>query len=196
MARSIADFNGTKIPVSATYPFGDIADTPGANTTVDRASNSDLQQFFQKLMDYVSVVPSGLPDNDDNGYQLHDSLLLTIVNSIDGTFNTVGYAATSYSDDPTDPIKAGKIGQKMVYLQGRLHSIASNSVINVLTLVFKLPATNLYPSHPISATAFDDTGNTVVYLSIQTNGDVYIVGNATPFNSRSVYINTSYLTGM
>lgn len=64
------------LPVSTTYPFGDIRDrigtTPG--TPGSRLVYADFHQFFAKLMDEAGVTPNDLPDNNVNGYQLISAL--------------------------------------------------------------------------------------------------------------------------
>ena len=68
MARKISDFNGTKIAPGGAYPSGDIKDNP-SGTIIDRVSNADIHQFFQKSMRDFSITPNGLADNETNGYQ-------------------------------------------------------------------------------------------------------------------------------
>ncbi len=60
---------------SATYPYGDIKDDTGLNdgTPVNKLVHADFHQFFAALLDIGGVVggivPNGLPENADNGFQ-------------------------------------------------------------------------------------------------------------------------------
>jgi hypothetical protein len=65
MARRIIDYNGTVVGVGGAYPYGDIKDNP-SGTIIDRTSNADLQQFFQKLLAEAGITGNGLADNVTN----------------------------------------------------------------------------------------------------------------------------------
>lgn len=73
MARKITDFDGSVIAVGGAYPFGDIKDNP-SGTVVNRKSNADMQQFFQKIMFEAGITPNSLPENSTNGWQLVNAL--------------------------------------------------------------------------------------------------------------------------
>lgn len=77
MARNITDYDGQIINPDSDYPDGDIKDdsSPGADdgTIINRKSNSDIQQFFMKILREAVVITNGLPDNDYNGYQLFEA---------------------------------------------------------------------------------------------------------------------------
>lgn len=73
MARRILDFDGTVVAAGGAYPFGDIKDNP-SGTRINRKSNADIQQFFQKLMNSAGITANSLADNDTNGYQLTEAL--------------------------------------------------------------------------------------------------------------------------
>lgn len=76
MARSIQNFDGQVIAPNTDYPVGDIKDDTGSDdgTRINRTSNSDIQQFFQKLMRIGNVTPNGMPDNEYTGFQLIEAL--------------------------------------------------------------------------------------------------------------------------
>lgn len=59
------------------YPDGRIKDNtgPGNGTPVNRNVYGDLHANISKLMRLYNIVPSGLPDNETNGYQIIDSLI-------------------------------------------------------------------------------------------------------------------------
>lgn len=65
------------VPVSSTYPYGDIKDNSGSNdgTPVNRAVYADLHQFFEKMFAESGLTANNLPDNADNGFQLFQSLI-------------------------------------------------------------------------------------------------------------------------
>jgi len=75
MAIKLTTKPNTLTPDS-TYPFGDILDTVGTTpgTPVSRQVYADLHQFFEKLMDFVSITHNDLPDNADNGFQYFEAL--------------------------------------------------------------------------------------------------------------------------
>jgi len=79
MARRIIDYNGTVVGVGGAYPYGDIKDNP-SGTIIDRTSNADLQQFFQKLLAEAGITGNGLADNVTNGYQLTEAMSKVISN--------------------------------------------------------------------------------------------------------------------
>lgn len=79
MARKITDYNGTVVAVGGAYPYGDIKDNP-SGTIIDRKSNADLQQFFQKLADSAGITLNSLADNSTNGFQLTEALSKVIGN--------------------------------------------------------------------------------------------------------------------
>lgn len=60
----------------ATYPYGDILDTIGAQqgTPVSREVYADFHQFFERLMAFVGEVHNDLPDNATNGFQYLEAL--------------------------------------------------------------------------------------------------------------------------
>jgi len=58
------------------YPGGRIRDNDGTNngTPVNRSVYGDLHSNISKLMRLYAITPSGLPDNETNGYQLIEAL--------------------------------------------------------------------------------------------------------------------------
>jgi len=58
------------------YPDGRIRDNDGTNngTGVNRSVYGDLHSNISKLMRLYAITPSGLPDNENNGFQLIESL--------------------------------------------------------------------------------------------------------------------------
>lgn len=79
MARRILDFDGTVVAAGGAYPFGDIKDNP-SGTRINRKSNADIQQFFQKLLNSAGITANSLADNDTNGYQLTEAMSKVIGN--------------------------------------------------------------------------------------------------------------------
>lgn len=79
MARRILDFDGTVVAAGGAYPFGDIKDNP-SGTRINSKSNSDIQQFFQKLLNSAGITANSLADNTTNGYQLTEALSKVIGN--------------------------------------------------------------------------------------------------------------------
>jgi hypothetical protein len=96
MARKITDYNGTVVAVGGAYPYGDIKDNP-SGTIIDRKSNADLQQFFQKLADSAGITLNSLADNSTNGFQLTEALSKVIGNH--AAQIVVGLLGVTY--DPT-----------------------------------------------------------------------------------------------
>lgn len=79
MARRILDFDGTVVAAGGAYPFGDIKDNP-SGTRINSKSNSDIQQFFQKLLNSAGITANSLADNNTNGYQLTEAMSKVIGN--------------------------------------------------------------------------------------------------------------------
>lgn len=108
MARKILDYDGTVVPVSTAYPYGDIKDNPGG-TKVNGKSNSDIQQLMQRMMFRAGITPSSLADNVTNGFQLMQALYRLINEEISGLAETVGAAgftavrASGIVTTPTPP---------------------------------------------------------------------------------------------
>lgn len=59
------------------YPNGRIKDNQGAGegTPVNRNVYGDLHANISRLMRLYNIAPTGLPDNETNGYQIIDSLI-------------------------------------------------------------------------------------------------------------------------
>lgn len=72
----LEDKPGVQAP-DATWPFGRSLDrAPGVNgLPLNSASLEDYHQFFAKLFDASGLTANGLPDNEDNGFQMFDALL-------------------------------------------------------------------------------------------------------------------------
>lgn len=66
------------ITPNADYPFGAIQDDNGTGngTPVDTELLGDYTQFFSKLFDESGITANGLPDNETNGFQLYEALVL------------------------------------------------------------------------------------------------------------------------
>jgi hypothetical protein len=62
------------------FPYGDLKDNTGSNdgVPVNRGTQSDLHQFFAKLLADSGVVANGLLDNATNGFQYFESLVAVI----------------------------------------------------------------------------------------------------------------------
>ena len=73
MGRKITDYNGTVVPVGATYPYGQIKNNPGG-TVIDVTSNGDIQQFFQRAAALSGVALNDNEDYFDNGWQYLDGV--------------------------------------------------------------------------------------------------------------------------
>lgn len=74
MARSLASKPNVDAP-DYDYPYGRIRDRAGSapGTPVNEVVYGDFHQFFAKLMDEGAVTANGLPDNDDDGFQLYEA---------------------------------------------------------------------------------------------------------------------------
>lgn len=96
MARRILDFDGTVVAAGGAYPFGDIKDNP-SGTRINSKSNSDIQQFFQKLLNSAGITANSLADNATNGFQFTEALSKVIGNH--AAKIVVGLLGVTY--DPT-----------------------------------------------------------------------------------------------
>lgn len=78
--------NATGIGVDGDFLNGNLVD---AQTLINAFINQDLVQFFQKLASLGGITFNDLPDNEANGYQLHDALQ-TLVRSFVATTTLKG----------------------------------------------------------------------------------------------------------
>lgn len=58
------------------YPDGRVKDNTGSGngTGVNERVYGDLHQAIAKLMRLYGIIPSGLPDNEANGFQIVEAL--------------------------------------------------------------------------------------------------------------------------
>lgn len=77
MARTKKDLQNIDNSDPANYIEGRIKDNTGSGggTPVNERVYGDQHQFFAKLMHLYNIVYNGLPDNEENGYQLIDALI-------------------------------------------------------------------------------------------------------------------------
>ena len=75
MAIKLTDKPNTKSP-DGEFPYGNVRDRDGAlpGTPGNTLVHGDFHQFFEKLMDFGSIVHNGVPDNEYDGYQLFEAL--------------------------------------------------------------------------------------------------------------------------
>lgn len=95
MARDIAHFDGTVIAPSGTYPYGDIKDAPSP-TKVNRKSNADMIQFFQRMAANAGISLNNLPDNATNGFQFVQALNTMFCNLFGGMAEAFGTPTGTY----------------------------------------------------------------------------------------------------
>lgn len=90
---------------SGSYNYGRLIDDDGSGngTPVNRLVYDDMHQFFESLMAYGEVTANGLPDSDDDGYQLMTAFLASTKR---GMGSLLGILAESMIGDPTSPISA------------------------------------------------------------------------------------------
>lgn len=170
MARDILHFDGTVIPVSGTYPYGDIKDNPGG-TKVNSKSNSDIQQLMQRMMFRAGITPNNQADNATDGFQLMQALYKLINEEISGLASSVGAGGftavlasglAQTSTPPTLNIANGWFfynGQFVRFAGGSTSiPIGSNAVYMTIGNVDGLPtatASVLPDTTPDSATLFN-----------------------------------------
>jgi hypothetical protein len=60
---------------TAEFPYGDVRDKTSviSGTKYNRATMSDLFQFFEKIMDEAGVIHNGIEDNEYDGWQLYEA---------------------------------------------------------------------------------------------------------------------------
>lgn len=84
MAYEILNLTGTVNPITGDNPYGTVKDAP-LGTVVDAKMVGDMLVFFQRLMDLSGVVPSNLPDNVTNTFQLYEAFIAGVENQIINT---------------------------------------------------------------------------------------------------------------
>lgn len=181
MARAITDFDGTVVPVDADYPSGDIKDNP-SGTVINRKSNSDIQQLMQKMMREAAITPSGLPDNDSNGYQLYDAINIL---SGGGVWADISSFGTDWAGAAgNEPRYKKKIFGSTVFFAGvfKTTGTSPDQIIGTLPSGFRpsraliISAVTYNPFGPIAAPiciGIDPSGA----ISITNTGDVPAIAN-------------------
>lgn len=83
MALKITD-KPNALPVSGTYPYGDIKDNSGSGdgVPVNRVVYADFHQFFARIADLAGIVLNSLPDNAVNSWQFVTALQTLIANAV------------------------------------------------------------------------------------------------------------------
>ena len=148
MARKITDYNGTVVAVGGAYPYGDIKDNP-SGTIIDRKSNADLQQFFQKLADSAGITLNSLADNSTNGFQLTEALSKVIgnhaaqivVSLIGGTYDPTKVYILWGCATRSDSGFALYDGE-LYYIQGNAGSPCGGSLVDIVTVFSPVLYTN------------------------------------------------------
>ena len=126
--RRPEDFTRLDMDNPAVYPDGKIKDATGINTNdgtrINEAIYGDVYQTMMRAARGARITPSGLPDNEANGYQLFDALTATNFVSSGGgiNFNTqVGFYGASIDADY--PLRYRYVlGGKFFQLKGMLRT--------------------------------------------------------------------------
>lgn len=148
MARRILDFDGTVVAAGGAYPFGDIKDNP-SGTRINSKSNSDIQQFFQKLLNSAGITANSLADNTTNGYQLTEALSTVIgtyaatyvVSQLGATYdNTKVYVLTGATSRSTDGICL--YDGEIYYIEGNGGPVCGGGTTDVLSFQSPMNYTN------------------------------------------------------
>lgn len=140
MARKITDYNGSVVAVGGAYPYGDIKDNP-SGTIIDRTSNADLQQFFQKLIVEAGITANSLADNATNGFQLTEALSKVIgnhaaqivVSLIGGTYDPTKIYILWGCATRADSGFAMYDGQ-LYYITGNSGSACGGGLVDIITV--------------------------------------------------------------
>jgi hypothetical protein len=148
MARRILDFDGTVVAAGGAYPFGDIKDNP-SGTRINRKSNADIQQFFQKLMNGAGITANSLADNTTNGYQLTEAMSKVIgnhaaqivVSLIGGTYDPTKVYILWGCATRADSGFAMYDGE-LYYIQGNAGSPCGGALVDIVTVFSPVLYTN------------------------------------------------------
>jgi hypothetical protein len=78
MALKITDFENYESP-DGEYPYGNIKDNDGSGngTPANKETFADIFQFFAKMCDAAGIIPTGVPDNEYDGWQFFEALMAT-----------------------------------------------------------------------------------------------------------------------
>jgi hypothetical protein len=176
MARRITDYNGTIVSVGGAYPYGDIKDNP-SGTIIDRTSNADMQQFFQRLMAIGGVTPNGLPDNQTNGFQLFLALQEVIKDTHNGWglqgIIFINSGGNLWANAPGYGQLHCRVDGDLVYFAGVIKNSSMSSPSPALP--FTLP-TLLRPSYKTQIMCYDSGVSDMVKVELNTDGSVEIIG--------------------
>lgn len=101
------------VPPGGDYPYGDLRDNPGDNsgTPVNRDLMGDIHRTVEKIMDEAGITANGLDDNDANGYQIYEAMMIALkpYKSIFGRFTGPG-GLTILQNDTGVPITFNEVG--------------------------------------------------------------------------------------
>jgi hypothetical protein len=195
MAREISDFNGTVIAPSVAYPYGDIKDNP-SGTIVDSTSNSDLQQFAQKVMDEGNITPNGLPDNVTNGFQIFQGLQQVIKDTHPG-WGLNGITFVSSGDNLWQNAAGygflhARIEGSLIFLAGVIENTAGSSPSPALP--FTLPVA-LRPAYKTQIMCYDSLATEMVRVELNTTGVVEILDGGGAGGTKLFLDGTHYKIG-
>jgi len=167
MSIPISDFDGSVVAPNADYPNGNIKDRVAgvSGTRANAKSNSDIFQFFQKLMIDAGLTANGQFDNATNGYQYVQALLLKIESVTDPIASNV---STNTADIATNTSSITALNTQV-----------GLNTSDIITLFSAISGINTIPawSNATYATSWAAGGSPVKYTK-DSAGRVYMQGFA------------------
>lgn len=203
MAVKLEDKTNT-LPVSATFPYGNIIDDTGAanGTPVDKSVYADFHQFFARLLDLASnpsIVINDLPDNAVNGFQYYEALLATKTNLGLQNESKMQYLHGNYNElVPSENFGGAPIVAILdIIVDGTKCYILDNSqdkvfVFDILTDTH-LIAEDIDISGETNSAEYTFIYNSKIYVSSNTDKNVYVYNLATSANIPGETIDTSLM---
>src|SRR6478609_825295 len=173
MAKGLGNYPNI-IPASADFPNGQIKDNPGdgSGTPVNQFTNSDIQEFFAKMMRVAGITPNGNFDKDSN-----NEFLRSMVKLFDGDWTTI----TSTADVSVNiPSPSTIVGYRMMYKQ-TFRDVICSFYVGFTTAVTSY--VDIYLPLPINADTSVDVVGSCAIGNTTTNicGKVSLLGPATLF---------------
>lgn len=187
MARNITDLTNHDNPDSD-YTWGRVRNNPGDNTgtPVNEAMVGDVLNFFMKLADDSGITLNGLPDNENNGWQLSDLYYAAMFRPK----QTPTYSG-SFVDHPTSPIRFAKIGSKRVVIEGMTaYAVGVGLVTDVP--IFTLPL-GLRPAKTKRFVVAQEGGaDPITFIEVADTGVVTLLASIYGSDSNGVYMQIDF----
>lgn len=187
MARNITNLSNVDAPDSD-YTWGRVRNNPGDNTgtPVNEAMVGDVLNYHMKLADDAGITLNGLPDNENNGWQLSDVYYAAMFRSP----QTPSYSGL-FIDNTTAPIRFAKIGSKRVVIEGMTAYATGVGLVTDLP-IFTLPLGYRPAKTKLFIVAQAGGAELYTLIEVATTGVVTLLASNVGTDSNGVYIQIDF----